>query len=489
MTVAPDAEPGGRTLEVSTPYGAVRSPPALSLVIAEKGQSAEVETIAGTGSWLPGVTDGPGEIAQFAFPAGMALVDEDRLLVADPLEQRIRLVATKEGAVQEVVELALYASGAAGDVITLVLDGLGVVGQLLGDLGLGGILGDPEAELRAMIAQGFDQMCEEAGSDCDWIVLPWAGLPLAPGERNGFRLGSTFLFPTDVARASATKFFVADAGNQRIRTVGINPLGSQPKDAEYEVFSTVRSDARPLSVTDTANNGALVGIPKRILQVAMNNSGQYSDLVGDPERIGCGSTDTSQAIGIPMGMDRSGGTTYVADPFCQTVWMINDGQLTDIRGSVHVPGPNFGRCSDGPAAIAGFGAPLDVSVAPNGAIWIVDGLCNSVRVIYDAGEPIDAVVGTFRDYLGLVEDHLPQDEVTALEGRLDQLDEDFLSSIRYWVTTVSGSLDGEAGFVDGPADRARFFVPLGIETAERDGRLSVFISDAGNHRIRMLTLP
>ena len=491
IEVAPDAELGGRTLAVTTPYGAVSTPPALSLVVAKKGDAAEVETIAGTGNWLPGVTDGPGDIAQFAFPSGMVAIDEDRLLVADPVEQRIRLVATKEGAVQEVVELALYASGAVGDVITLVLDGLGVAGQLLGDLGLGNIIGDPEEELRGVIAQGFDQMCEEANSDCDWIVLPWAGLPLAPGEKNGFRLGSTYLFPTDIGKASASKFFIADAGNQRVRVVGINPLDDQPKDAEYEVFSTVRSDARPISVTDTTGNNALLGLPGRIVQVDMRNSGVYTDIAGDPDRLGCGTTDTGgQAIGIPMGMDRAGGITYIADPFCQTVWMIDEeGQLSDIRGSVQIPGPNLGGCSDGPAAIAGFGAPVDVAAGPGGTIWIVDALCNSVRVIYDAGEPIEAVLDLVTDYLSLVEDHLPDGQAEAIENGINQADANVLASIRYWVTTVAGSLEGEHGFVDGPADRARFSVPLGIETIVRDGKLTVFVSDAGNRRIRMLTFP
>jgi hypothetical protein len=491
VEVAPDAALGGRTLQVTTPYGAVKTPPALSLVVAEKGDVAQVETIAGTGSWLPGVTDGPANLAQFAFPAGMVAIDEDRLLVADPVEQRIRLVATKEGAVQEVVDLALYSAGATGDVISGVLTGLGVAGELMSDLGLGNLIGEPEEDLRRVIAQGFDQMCEEAGSDCDWIVLPWAGLPLAPGNKDGFRLGSTFLFPTDIAKASESKFFVADAGNQRIRVVGINPLDDEPADAEYEVFSTVRADARPLSVTDTTNNNALMGIPKRILQVEMRNSGVYTDIAGDPERLGCGTTDTGgQAIGIPMGMDRAGGITYIADPFCQTVWMIDqEGRLSDIRGSVQIPGPNLAGCSDGPAAIAGFGAPVDVAAGPNGTIWVADALCNSVRVIYDAGEPIESVLDLVTDYLTLVEDHLPDGQVQAIENGINQADANVLASVRYWVTTVAGSLEGEAAFVDGPADRARFSVPLGIETIVRDGRLTVFVSDAGNRRIRMLTFP
>ena len=156
---------------------------------------------------------------------------------------------------------------------------------------------------------------------------------------------------------------------------------------------------------------------------------------------------------------------------------------------MQVPGPNLGGCSDGPAAIAGFGAPVDVAAGPNGTIWVADALCNSVRVIYDVGEPIEAVLDLVTDYLTLVEDHLPQDQVHAIEEGINQADANFLSSIRYWVTTVAGSLDGEAGFKDGPTDRARFSIPLGIETIVRDGHLTVFVSDAGNRRIRMLTFP
>lgn len=98
-------------------------------------------------------------------------------------------------------------------------------------------------------------------------------------------------------------------------------------------------------------------------------------------------------------------------------------------------------------------------------------------------------MSTFREYLGLVEDHLPAAEFNALERHRDNLDENFLSSIRYWVTTVAGGLGGEYGYVNGPTAKARFAVPLGIEVTTRNDKVVVFVSDAGNRRIRTLTLP
>ncbi|MGH2754236.1 MAG: hypothetical protein ACRDLB_07350 [Actinomycetota bacterium] len=490
IEVSPTAEPGPRTLSITTAYGTVTGPPGLSFLIAEDETSgAQVETIAGTGSWLPGVTDGPGEVAQMGFPAGMVLVDDDRLLVADPLEQRIRLVATKTGVTQELFELALHASGGAGIVIGGVLAALGIAGEILDDLGLGAILGESKGNIVTLIGQGLDEMCARVSSSCRWLVFPWAGLPLAPGGKDGFRLGSTLFFPNDVAKGGDHKFFVSDPGNQRVRVVGIDPLGDQPKEAKYEVFSTVRTDERPLSVTDTVGDAALVGMPRRIVRVDMHHSGVFTDVVGVPGRIGCGPSPEGQLIGLPMGMDTVGGVTYVADPFCQTVWLIEDGQMTDIRGSAHIPGPNLGSCSDGPAAIARLGAPVDVAVAPNGDVWIVDALCNSVRVIRDLGADPDEVVDTFNSYVELFGGHLPEEEVAALQDRLNDIDERFLSSIRHWVVTVAGGLDAEPGYVDGPAERARFFVPVGIEVTVRNGKTAVFVADAGNHAIRLLTVP
>jgi hypothetical protein len=43
--------------------------------------------------------------------------------------------------------------------------------------------------------------------------------------------------------------------------------------------------------------------------------------------------------------------------------------------------------------------------------------------------------------------------------------------------------------VDGPAADACFFAPIGIAVRLRAGGTSVFVSDAGNHRIRLLQIP
>jgi DNA-binding beta-propeller fold protein YncE len=58
------------------------------------------------------------------------------------------------------------------------------------------------------------------------------------------------------------------------------------------------------------------------------------------------------------------------------------------------------------------------------------------------------------------------------------------SSTRATATIIAGASDGSAGFLEGPGSTARFSRPQGI-AVDADGR--VFVADGGNHRVRLLS--
>jgi DNA-binding beta-propeller fold protein YncE len=496
VEVDPLAEPGGRTLVIDTPYGSISSPPTLSfIVLGDDVPGAEVTTIAGTGTWLPAVNDGPAQNARFGFPTGIDVQDFDRLLVVDTLEQRVRLIATKDGASDELLELLLYAVGVPS-VVPAILTKLSEIGQFLEGLGISAAIPNAtEAILREPIAQAIAQACASVGSDCERLVMPWAGFPLQSGSKNGFRLESSFYLPTDIASAGSGQFFVADAGNSMVRTIGVNPINKTPESDPFITFGLDSLRERPFAVADGLGESALVSTPgsHQILKIELKNGGEESVFAGVQDEIGCTQTEFGHRLGVPLGMDSTQGATYVADPFCQTIWRIEDGTVYDIRGSVRLPGPALGPCSDGPAAFANFGAPIDVAVDGKGNIWFVDAMCGSVRVVRNLFNQsgVDAFewADTISDILGLAKDHLPPQLGVEYAQLLDDLDENFITTNSWWVTTVAGSMNGEHGFVDGPAEDARFFLPIGIAVATRDDRTQVYISDAGNLRVRMLNVP
>ncbi len=60
VTISPTAPVGSHTLRVKTFYGKVDTPPGLTLQVLDQNEAqTTVSTIAGTGSWAPGVHDGP----------------------------------------------------------------------------------------------------------------------------------------------------------------------------------------------------------------------------------------------------------------------------------------------------------------------------------------------------------------------------------------------------------------------------------------------
>jgi hypothetical protein len=225
----------------------------------------------------------------------------------------------------------------------------------------------------------------------------------------------------------------------------------------------------------------------------MNGGGDETEFAGIENGLRCvrAADDTEQPMGLPLGMDVTEDATFVADAYCQTIWRIDSqtNEVTDMRGSARQDGTDIGTCSDGPVSFATFGAPVDVSVDPNGNIWVADSACNSIRVITDLDKDNPTIASELKDYLNGVAGHLPAVVADQIAAKLDELDEDFLATNRWWVLTVAGNNDGDAGFADGPGAQALFKVPLSVEVIHKDDKALVFVSDAGNHRIRLIEMP
>jgi sugar lactone lactonase YvrE len=496
VTVAADAEPGPRRLTITTSFGAFTTAEDLSFtVLADTRGGIQVETIAGTGSAEPDrLNYGPAKNTTFAFPGGMHAISSDRLLVADPVEQRIRLIATRVGAVEEFFELLTYAASGTGvDVLGGIIGVFDTIESTLDFLGLGsGIVGQTEDAIRGVAEQSVDEICNTIGvDDCTWLSLPWAGLPYVPGENNGFRLEATFFLPTDIWADPApfgvnSRFYIADSGNSTVRVVGYDVEQDQP--APMQVFSTDDQPDHPFAVTPE-NTSVYASLPSSLMlsQLSTNSGAVNGDYASIPR-------------GVPLGIanyDGDSGTDersiFVADPLNATIWrVVNNGgvsQVKNIRGDV----PSFviGDCVDGPATFATWGAPMDVAVDQTGTVYVADAGCNSIRVIKDAGfgQDLDGLVGSLREFVASNQSRISAEAAQRIEENLRLFDTEFLDANRFMVTTLAGSPDGQAGFEDGPAALARFNSPTAVAVASTGDGTVIFVADTGNRRIRRIVVP
>jgi streptogramin lyase len=499
VTVSPSAPTGTHPLTVTTFYGKAVSPPGLSLqVLAHVAAPATVTTIAGTGAWSPGIHDGPADKSQFALPTGIAAIDSSRMLVADPIEQRIRWVGTKQAAEPQLLG-DLESNMPSAATLDSVLKVLGAIGKELDKLGVHNYVGKSDfSGLSTIVDEAVDNVCKAESSSCAWLALPWAGVALSPGESEGYRESAQMFLPTDVTTTTdQSVFYAADAGNHRARSIGMEP-GSPPMAQADMVYGLPSLSGTPFGVADAGNNSLFVSNSERstIQQVTLEGGGATSPFAGVDGMQGCGqvSGESKPRLGIPLGIATTKDDVFVADPFCDTIWRISraGGSIADVRGPLAGLGGASGACSDGPVALATFGAPVDVAVDKNGNIWVADAGCNSIREITDvwANKEAAFIGSSLSHLLGGVAKQLPASTVGKIQSAIDSLQPDFIAANRYWVITVAGSRAGTPGFLDGPAGQSLFDGPAGISVmTESNGTTDVFVSDAGNRRIRLLTIP
>jgi sugar lactone lactonase YvrE len=169
-----------------------------------------ISTVAGTGSF--GLTDGDGEVAEFAFPSGIAVGPDDNVYVSDTLNHVIRKLTRPEAPGQPWTVTTVAGAGVAGFV-----NATGTLARFNHPHGL------------CVAADGTLYVADTANQRIRSItplgvVGTHAGTG-AVGTTNGNRLVARFSSPFGVAvnRVDGS-LYVADFGNHRIRRIGTDNL-------------------------------------------------------------------------------------------------------------------------------------------------------------------------------------------------------------------------------------------------------------------------
>ncbi len=286
-----------------------------------------------------------------------------------------------------------------------------------------------------------ERSCDGLDNDCDGqtdagLVCPLAG-DTQPGLIDGTGRQARFDRPSGLLSLPSGELLVADSGNHAIRQVAADG-----------------------TTTTLAGNG---------------ESG-WQDGNGAQARF-------RKPSALAMAAD---GRVLVADQDNHRIRLLSvDGQVTTLAGS------GFTGSSDGPALEARFAFPAGVITDADEAVLVADTGNHCLRRI--AAGQVEVFAGRC-GFPGLADGaaeqarfNRPHDLLLLADGNLAVSEE---SSHRIRLVAADGQVstlagDGEFGWRDGSLAEARFANPAGLAAA---GAGTLWLADAGNHRIRLLDL-
>lgn len=490
MTGRPDVGGGwydgpGAEARFQSPQGLVLDS-AGYLYVADSGNhtircispEGEVTTFAGLAGQA-GSADGTGGAARFLTPGGVAVGRGDQLWIADTGNHTIRRAAPTA----EVITIA-GAAGAAGST-----DGEAAAARFYSPFDLA-----VDTQGNVFVADTENHSIRRIDTT-SLQVTTFVGLSGTLGSTDGTGGNARFAYPTGLAFDRAGNLYVADNGNHTIRkvtpegvvttlagAVGVSGWVDGPgAQARFQVpYDVAVGPGGVVYVVDSYN---------QVLR-AISPEGVVSTMAGSPGKLGgSDGSGTEARFQYPSAatVDPTG-TVWIADYGNQAIRRLAlDGQVTTVAGAAASPG-----AEDGALGNARFSFPADVTIGPDGSLFVVEVGNQTVRRISPTG-----TVSTFAGAAGQsgtvdgvgaeARFFNPQGVAADLDGNLYVTDS-FNHTIRRIsalgaVTTVAGA-PGTAGFADGTGSAARFYSPIGI-VVEAGGTL--YVADTWNHVIRRMT--
>ncbi len=405
--------------------------------IAFDGTDWVVTTLAGNPSiqyvGQPGdYADGSGSAARFNRPFGLAIDPGGRLVVADAGNSLIRAV-TADGAVTTLAGSAAH-NGAA--------DGVGVDARFNGPPG---VAVDDQGNL--FVADYSNNTIRRVTPD--GVVTTIAGIPILHGSADGVGIDARFWSPWGVAADGTGNVFVADIDNATIRKLtpeGTNWVvttlaGSAGNRGSADGVGGTARFALPAGLAvDSAGNVIVADINNHTIR-RVTPAGVVTTLAGSAGNFGyADGIGTTALFWSPRGVAVDGlGNIVVADSGNNVIRQLarsgTNWVVSTLAGFV-VPGYPGGGTADGLGPDARFEAPFDVAVDGTGRIYVADSFNHTIRLLTPAGTN--------------------------------------------WVATTIGGKPGTADGQDGMGVMSRFAWPKGIAV---DFRGNLYVADTGNNRI------
>ncbi|HTR54796.1 MAG TPA: hypothetical protein VMJ10_29105, partial [Kofleriaceae bacterium] len=450
-------------------------------VVRRIDTSGVITTIAGTGAFAYSGDGGPATSAALYYPYAVAVDASDRVLIADSLNNRIRMVDT------------------AGIITTIA--GTGVAG-FGGDGGpaVQAVLDAPSAV--AIDGQGRVLLVDESNSRVraiatDGTISTIVGSTNVPGD-GLYGYGDAIDFPSAVVYDSQDRLLYYEDYSVRVRRIGADgTLSTIAGDGSYSATGDggpataagigyvggMAYDAQgALYITDNENNVLRrVDTNGTITTIAGTGTAGYS---------GDGGPATSAMLNYPNGIaiDAQGRILF-ADYYNARVRRIDttSGNITTIAGSGAA-----GYSGDGAAATsAALNGPSGVAVDATGRILIADTNNHRIRRIDTTGV-ITTIAGTgAAGYSGdgaaatAATLNGPSNVKVDAQGRILIADANNNAIRRIdaggTITTIAGTGAAALSGDGGPATSASLQSPLDVAS---DAAGKIAIADANNEAVR-----
>jgi len=428
----------------------------------------KVTTVAGS---KPGYADGPGYVAQFRYPRGIAVGGDGNVWVADDQNYRIRRVSPT-GVVTTV-------AGNGSKTSYNYVDGKGA-GVTVGPTYSIAALPGGDAIFPTQVGHTLRRIKP------DGTVSTIAGIKGKHGLHDGTATTARFYYPWGIATDAAGSIYVGGQYSHRIRK--LYPATKTCNDANpctvdlcntktgactnTPVKTGTKCDDGSKCTTDETCDKAGKCLAVATKTKTCDDKNQCTHNICDPATSKCSNPQHTDKCddgdGCTVGDACEAGTCHPGKGLMSTLAGIGKG------------------FADGPAGDARFSTPRGISVMKDGAVVVADELNHRVRSI--VGGKVSTIAGSgtagYRDGAGpQAQFNYPSDTQTTLAGGV-YVSERLGHRIRHiapsgWVRTHAGS--GTAGYQDGPGSSAQFNTPNGI-ALDRVGR--IFVADSNNHRIR-----
>jgi len=435
----------------------------------------------GTQAGRPAATgnaDGVGSTARFNNPTGMAMDGGGNLYLADTVNNSIRKI-TPDGTT------TTFAGGQAGSA-----DGNGTNASFRSPVG---VVVDANGNL--YVADQSNNTIRKITPD--GTVSTLAGFPGSKGGVDDSGTNARFTHPAGLALDGAGNLYVADTGNNRIRTVtpdGVvstlaGPL-TNSAGGSTDGASTNASFYFPVALAVDVSTNIYIADTGNDTIRKITPDGTVSTLAGKPRSRG--SSDgaaTNARFAFPQGIavDNSG-NLYVSDTGNNTIRRINlDGTVVTLAGQAGLAG-----ATDGAGTNALFNLPIGMVVDSFGNLFVVDGANNSIREIATNGVSTTLAgpggsAGSDNGIESSARFYYPNS--VAVDTSRNIYVADILNFVVRKITadgvvSVLAGQIGQSGDIDGPATNARFASPNSVAV---DGSGNVYVADSDNQTIRLVS--
>jgi hypothetical protein len=500
----------------------------INVIFRLDARTGVLTRFAGTGT--PGFSGDNGQAtsAQLNVPGGLALDAAGNLYIADSGNERVRKVAN--GVITTIAGNGVQGYfGDGGSATSAELNGpFGVAVDSVGNLfitdfsrirkvtngvittvagnGTRGYSGDDGPATSAQLYEPTGVAVDFAGNlyiadDGNERVRKVANGVITTVAGNGTRgysgdngpATSAELWPSAVAVDAAGNLYIADGGNERVRKVANGEIttvagnGTQGYSGDNGPAVSAQLDGPSHVAVDATGNLYITDSYDNLIRKVAN--GVITTVAGGGNLLGDNVPATSGALNYPEGVAvDSVGNLFIADTDNSRIRKVSNGVITTVAGN-GTPGYSG---DNGPASSAQVAAPFGVAVDAVGNLYVADTYNSRIRKISNGVITTVAGNGSY----GFSGDngpatsaqlYYPGGVAVDAAGNLyiaDALSERIRKVANGVITTVAGN--GAAGFSgdNGPATSAELSGPAGVAV---DATGNLYIADAGNERIRVLT--